>query len=101
MGSSGRILPRRSGTKEEKNDQRPRFHPALEARRWLPMGHRVSDQPHRYAALGKDPIATIGREELKARLDRGELIKLIMALNRWAFDAKHIPCLLYTSPSPR
>jgi len=55
------------------------------------MGHRVSDQPHRYAALGKDPIATIGREELKARLDRGELIKLIMALNRWAFDAKHIP----------
>ena len=48
-------------------------------------------QPHRYAALGLEPIRTIGREELEAKLDRGEPFKLIMALNRWAFDAKHIP----------
>lgn len=49
------------------------------------------DQPHRNAALGAEPIRTIGREELKAKLDRGDEFKLIMALNRWAFDAKHIP----------
>jgi hypothetical protein len=49
------------------------------------------DQPHPNAALGLEPIRTIGREELKAKLDRGEPFKLIMALNRWAFDAKHIP----------
>jgi len=49
------------------------------------------DQPHRRAALGPEPIRTIGREELKAMLDRGDDFKLIMALNRWAFDAKHIP----------
>lgn len=55
----------------------------------------MSDQPHRFAALGKEPIATIGRGELKAKLDRGEPIKLIMALNRWAFDAKHIPGSLH------
>src|SRR3990172_10809208 len=48
-------------------------------------------QPHRYAALGVEPIRTIGREELEAKLHRGEPFKLIMALNRWAFDAKHIP----------
>jgi hypothetical protein len=50
----------------------------------------VSDQPHRYAMLGQEPVATVGREELKANLDSGEPIKLVMALNRWAFDAKHI-----------
>jgi rhodanese-related sulfurtransferase len=49
------------------------------------------DQPHRNAALGTEPVRTIGREELKAKLDRGEDFKLIMALNRWAFEAKHIP----------
>jgi rhodanese-related sulfurtransferase len=48
-------------------------------------------QPHRHAALGPEPIRTIGREELKEKLDRGEDFKLIMALNRWAYDAKHIP----------
>ena len=48
------------------------------------------DQPHPNAALGLGPIQTISREELKAKLDRGEPFKLIMALNRWAFDAKHI-----------
>jgi hypothetical protein len=38
-----------------------------------------------------EPIRTIGRDELKSKLDRGDRFKLIMALNRWAFEAKHIP----------
>ena len=49
------------------------------------------DQPRLIAALGSEPIRTIGREELSEKLDRGDDFKLIMALNRWAFDAKHIP----------
>jgi rhodanese-related sulfurtransferase len=55
----------------------------------------VSDQPHRFAMLGQEPVATIGREELKEKLDKGDPIKLVMALNRWAFDAKHIPGSLH------
>ena len=51
----------------------------------------ATDQPHPHAALGREPIRTIGRDELKAKLDRKDDIKLIMALNRWAFEAKHIP----------
>ena len=54
-----------------------------------------TDQPHRNAALGTEPIRTIGRDELKAKLERGDDLKLIMALNRWAFDAKHIPGSLH------
>jgi rhodanese-related sulfurtransferase len=53
------------------------------------------DQPTRYAALGTEPIRTIGRDELKAKLDRADPFKLIMALNRWAYDAKHIPGSLH------
>jgi rhodanese-related sulfurtransferase len=53
------------------------------------------DQPRSTAALGPEPILTIGRDELKAKLDRGDDFKLIMALNRWAFDAKHIPGSLH------
>jgi rhodanese-related sulfurtransferase len=49
------------------------------------------DQPHQNAALGIEPIRTISRDELRTKLDRGDPLKLIMALNRWAFDAKHIP----------
>ena len=52
-------------------------------------------EPHRYAALGIEPIRTITRDELKAKLERSEGIRLIMALNRWAFDAKHIPGSLH------
>jgi rhodanese-related sulfurtransferase len=52
---------------------------------------RGTDKPHQNAALGTAPIQTIDREELKAKLDRGDDFRLIMALNRWAFDAKHIP----------
>jgi rhodanese-related sulfurtransferase len=55
----------------------------------------VTDQPHGYAALGTEPVRTISRDELKAKLDRGDDFKLIMALNRWAFDAKHIPGSLH------
>jgi rhodanese-related sulfurtransferase len=51
----------------------------------------VRDQPRALARLGTEPIRTISREELKGTLDRGEPITLVMALNRWAFDAKHIP----------
>jgi rhodanese-related sulfurtransferase len=53
------------------------------------------NQPHPNAALGRDPIRTIDREELRAKLDRGDPVRLIMALNRWAFDAKHIPGSLH------
>src|SRR5688500_274329 len=53
------------------------------------------DQPHENAALGAEPIRTIGRAELKGKLDRGEDVALIMALNRWAFHAKHIPGSLH------
>ena len=51
----------------------------------------AADQPRSHAALGDEPIRTIGRDELKAKLERGDDFRLIMALNRWAFDAKHIP----------
>ncbi|HVQ22020.1 MAG TPA: rhodanese-like domain-containing protein [Candidatus Saccharimonadia bacterium] len=53
------------------------------------------DQPRLSAALGNEPIRTIGREELSEKLARGDAFKLIMALNRWAFEAKHIPGSLH------
>jgi rhodanese-related sulfurtransferase len=55
----------------------------------------TKDQPTAHASLGTEPIRTIGREELKAKLDRGDDFRLIMALNRWAFEAKHIPGSLH------
>jgi rhodanese-related sulfurtransferase len=36
-------------------------------------------------------IDVIDREELKAKLDRGNDFKLVMVLGDWAFSAKHIP----------
>jgi rhodanese-related sulfurtransferase len=54
-----------------------------------------TQQPHGFALLGEEPIVTIGREELKNKLDSGDPVKLVMALNRWAFDAKHIPGSLH------
>ena len=33
----------------------------------------------------------IEREELKAKLDRGDDFKLVMTLSEWAFEAQHIP----------
>jgi rhodanese-related sulfurtransferase len=55
----------------------------------------MTDQPHRYAALGTEPVKTISRDELKAKLDADDPFKLVMALNRWAFDAKRIPGSLH------
>ena len=52
-------------------------------------------EPHRFALLGEEPVATIERRELKAKLDQAASLKLVMALNRWAFDAKHIPGSLH------
>jgi rhodanese-related sulfurtransferase len=40
-------------------------------------------------------VATISRAELQSKLDKGAPTKLVMALNRWAFDAKHIPGSLH------
>ncbi len=36
-------------------------------------------------------IETIDREELKAKLDRGDDFRLVMTLHDWAFRATHIP----------
>ena len=36
-------------------------------------------------------MKTIGREELKHKLDRKENFRLVMALAEWAYQAKHIP----------
>ncbi len=36
-------------------------------------------------------VRTISREELLAKLESGDPIRLVMALNEWAFRAKHIP----------
>jgi rhodanese-related sulfurtransferase len=57
--------------------------------------YAMTDQPGLHAALGTEPVRTISRDELKAKLDRGDPFKLIMALNRWAYDSKHIPGSLH------
>ena len=36
-------------------------------------------------------IETIDREELKAKLERGDDFRLVMTLHDWAFRAAHIP----------
>jgi rhodanese-related sulfurtransferase len=36
-------------------------------------------------------INTISRDELKAKLDRGDEFRLVMTLHAWAFRAEHIP----------
>lgn len=36
-------------------------------------------------------MARIDRDELKAKLDRGEDFLLIMVMGEWAFKAQHIP----------
>ena len=40
-------------------------------------------------------IKTIEREELKAKLDRGDDFKLIMAMHEWGFRVAHIPGSLH------
>lgn len=45
-------------------------------------------------------MKTISREELKAKLDRGDDFVLVMTLSKWAFEAQHIPgSVNVTSPS--
>ena len=45
-------------------------------------------------------METISRQRLKAKLDAGEDIKLVMTVGGWAFRAKHIPGSLgFPSPS--
>lgn len=41
--------------------------------------------------LPRRDVRTIDREELVAKLGRGDRFRLVMALNEWAFRAKHIP----------
>jgi rhodanese-related sulfurtransferase len=36
-------------------------------------------------------MQTISKEELKARIDRGDEFRLVNVLSEWAFEAKHIP----------
>jgi rhodanese-related sulfurtransferase len=36
-------------------------------------------------------VRTIDRDELLGMISRGEDFRLVMALNEWAFQAKHIP----------
>jgi rhodanese-related sulfurtransferase len=45
-------------------------------------------------------METIGRQQLKAKLDAGEDIKLVMTVGGWTFRAKHIPGSR-NFPSPR
>ena len=50
--------------------------------------------------MERGPMETIGRQQLKAKLDAGEDIKLVMTVGGWTFRAKHIPGSL-SFPSPR
>ena len=43
----------------------------------------------------EDGIRTIEREALKAKLDRGDDFKLVMAMHEWGFNAAHIPGSLH------
>ena len=40
-------------------------------------------------------IKTLEREELKAKLDRGDDFKLVMAMHEWGFRVAHIPGSLH------
>jgi len=42
-----------------------------------------------------DDIRTISRDELQAKLDAGDDVKLVMALHEWAFRAARIPGSLH------
>ena len=40
-------------------------------------------------------IRTIGREDLRAKLDRQDDFKLVMAMHEWGYNAAHIPGSLH------
>jgi len=46
------------------------------------------------------PVPEIDRESLRARLDRGDAFKLVMAGHDWAFRAKHIPGSIHFKNDP-
>jgi rhodanese-related sulfurtransferase len=77
-------------TAEMGRKYRAEFAPLQPAPRRAKM-ESVIQQPNPHAALGTEPIHTIGKDELKAKLDRNDDFRLVMALNSWAFEAKHIP----------
>jgi rhodanese-related sulfurtransferase len=61
-------------------------HHSLGFARWLDrIGRSVSAPTHPPA------VRTIGRDELAEMIRRGDRFRLVMALNEWAFRAKHIP----------
>jgi rhodanese-related sulfurtransferase len=43
----------------------------------------------------RQPVRTIGRDELREKIQRGDDFRLVMALNEWAYRAKHIPGSLH------
>jgi rhodanese-related sulfurtransferase len=45
-------------------------------------------------------METISREELKAKIDRGDDFKLVMTLAEWAFQMSHIPGSLNITSMP-
>ena len=47
--------------------------------------------PHMGSVFMDAPVRTIERDELRQKIARGEPLKLVMSLNEWAFNAKHIP----------
>lgn len=48
--------------------------------------------PHAGPVYSKVPVRTIERDELRDQLARSDpRFKLVMSLNEWAFQAKHIP----------
>ena len=46
-------------------------------------------------------VRKISRKELKARLDRGDAIKLVMTMNEWQFEAEHIPGSIWVADKKR
>ena len=64
---------------------------------------RPHDQIHTCGTIGRTYVRSmnlISAEELKAKLDRSEDFKLVMAVSDWAFQISHIPGSL-NSHSPR
>jgi rhodanese-related sulfurtransferase len=47
--------------------------------------------PHIGPVFLDAPVRTIERDELHRKIVRGDPFKLVMCLNEWAFNAKHIP----------
>ena len=61
-------------------------------------GERIIGVGH--ADRKKRPMKTITRQQLKAKLDAGTDIKLVMTVGGWTYRARHIPgSVSYPSPS--